>query len=1046
VHAGRLRRRWPHRFSSAPGSGRGPLRDAVCRRICFASLLLLSGLTACTDNAVTSQQRLRQVLNDYRPFVVRFTDGGEHRPCAARTLPEPLCEGALDPRDERETAVLQFGMRTGGRQIDDLHAAAMAELLNAAASGDATEATVKLREAADQAPEDARVAADLAAALLVAGEFGDDLDSVLRAIEKADRALELRSDLVAALFNRALALSWIPLPHQAVAAWDRLLDVEQDEAWRREAMERRSRMLALLARGEEPPVLARCREAAHGFGEPAEVIGDLDGEVQQVRLYVEEELLREWGAAVEAGDGVSAARRLAVASYLVAALESAGGDAVVLRLGLESIQQALRTGSGSLRALARAHRLYGEARVAHDAGEDYEVVGRTFEEAARLLESAGSPFAVWPRFYLAVETHHRPDYPAALDALRRLRRSLPDGDRVVTAYCEWMEGLTRSKQAYLEEALHHFQHADELFAAAGEAENVSAMDSQAALKWEGLGRLDEAWQSHRAALAARQRQYKSRRIQNALSGVAEILERQGRTVPALLFFDEWVAEAQISDNPLSQALAWTGRAKARLALGWRAAAVDDLKRAGAALPGVESYGLRLETRAGVETARAAVYERDDPAAALAALQSVHDVLVASDLRLSLVDVLLMQARLHGRRGSLQEQEAKLTDAIDEVERQRGLIGDDSKRVSYLDQARHVMEEAVAFYLDSGRPEEAFQLSERMRSPVMREEHRRRGIGGELRTLDQLQRELGENTTVLSYLLLGERLVRWEVSRDGLRVQEERDVDRGRLQDDVGRFVASVRDVSIDRGSPLGPRLVPDSLAARQDAQLLIVPDGPLYFLPFAALPVSGGDSLVADHATVVTAPSASVSLDLARRERMLETSEERTALVVANFEHDRQGYPELPSLVSGPEDLKGLRFPGMKTTFLTGPSATRERFLRMFGRFTTVYFGGHGIVRGRYLGGALLLAPDGPDDDGLLSHQDLLGVDGGRLRTQVVILAACNTGVGDLSGTEGPMSAAQPFLAIGVPTVYGSLWPIRQGETMVRDHAILQVYGSPAAL
>jgi hypothetical protein len=108
------------------------------------------------------------------------------------------------------------------------------------------------------------------------------------------------------------------------------------------------------------------------------------------------------------------------------------------------------------------------------------------------------------------------------------------------------------------------------------------------------------------------------------------------------------------------------------------------------------------------------------------------------------------------------------------------------------------------------------------------------------------------------------------------------------------------------------------------------------------------------------------------------------------------------------------------------------------------------------------MAPEGGDDEshGVLGQSDLLRqVESGDLHTEMVVLAACNTGRGAVSASEGAMSAARPFLALGVPRVAATLWPIDSASLEEiprgawasgpfvaraggREHAKFQVYGA----
>jgi CHAT domain-containing protein len=76
------------------------------------------------------------------------------------------------------------------------------------------------------------------------------------------------------------------------------------------------------------------------------------------------------------------------------------------------------------------------------------------------------------------------------------------------------------------------------------------------------------------------------------------------------------------------------------------------------------------------------------------------------------------------------------------------------------------------------------------------------------------------------------------------------------------------------------------------------------------------------------------------------------------------------------------------------------------------------------LGSAIALAPSG-NDDGLLTATELLTM---RLQANLVVLSACNTGRGRITG-DGVVGLSRVLISAGAPSVLVSLWSVPDAPT-----------------
>jgi CHAT domain-containing protein len=238
-------------------------------------------------------------------------------------------------------------------------------------------------------------------------------------------------------------------------------------------------------------------------------------------------------------------------------------------------------------------------------------------------------------------------------------------------------------------------------------------------------------------------------------------------------------------------------------------------------------------------------------------------------------------------------------------------------------------------------------------------------------------------------------------------------------------------------APLSEVLLGPVAVRLSGKRLLVVGDGEMQALPFAALPdPMGGEPLVAHH-EIVSLPSVSVLAEL-RREAAGRPTAPRSLWVLADPDFDRR-FPPLPYSRQEAQTIQELAPVGTSTVVL-GREASREAVLGGDLRnYRFLHFATHNSFVGGDPGGAgggpgtgqLVLAQvDAAGHrvaNGALRLADIYQLD---LRADLVVLSACQSGQGREIRGEGLVGMTRGFFYAGAERVLVSLWNVNDRVTV----------------
>lgn len=214
------------------------------------------------------------------------------------------------------------------------------------------------------------------------------------------------------------------------------------------------------------------------------------------------------------------------------------------------------------------------------------------------------------------------------------------------------------------------------------------------------------------------------------------------------------------------------------------------------------------------------------------------------------------------------------------------------------------------------------------------------------------------------------------------------------------------------------------------SRLTIVPHGQLFRLSFAALQDSQGHYLVESYALNYS-PSLGVLRLTGQRKELLGHREPRY-LIVADPQSSRGLTKDspLPALPGARAEAQALyrRLPRAETTLLVGAAASKQAVLQRAAGATVLHLATHAIVHDdqpweSFL--ALSTSDKSEARDGRLTVEEIYGL---HLQTDLVVLSACRTAVGKVSG-DGMAGLTRAFFYGGAPSVMATLWDVADEPT-----------------
>ncbi len=295
------------------------------------------------------------------------------------------------------------------------------------------------------------------------------------------------------------------------------------------------------------------------------------------------------------------------------------------------------------------------------------------------------------------------------------------------------------------------------------------------------------------------------------------------------------------------------------------------------------------------------------------------------------------------------------------------------------------------------------------------------------SLQKLSKQLPPQTGFLSYFFGQNSLYTWLILPEGREVAyhfSQTPLTSNELKEKVNTLfdMLSRRDQLSGKRASFSQlaehtyeQLYPEVLRKTLPPNMLIIPDGLLYYLPFEILLTEEADTaalwqdwpFLLEEQQIQYAYSAGVWLE---QKAMQSQAPERLLVVAPSFSpNDPRALPPL-SQDDYLTELAGAEI-------MSEEAASLSAFRQMAARYRLIHLHTHALSEG---------VPRIELSDSSLFLSDIYAL---PLQSELVVLSACQTGSGEVLEGEGAMSLARAFSYAGTQNLIASLWKVNEKST-----------------
>ena len=298
------------------------------------------------------------------------------------------------------------------------------------------------------------------------------------------------------------------------------------------------------------------------------------------------------------------------------------------------------------------------------------------------------------------------------------------------------------------------------------------------------------------------------------------------------------------------------------------------------------------------------------------------------------------------------------------------------------------------------------------------------ISAEPVKLADLQKGIDASSAILAYWISDGELTVWMITNSSV-LKKSVPISKMDLTIQIDKTRNAIKSNALKNANEGLKQLYSELILPLADElknlkNLVIIPNGPLHFIPFQALMNERGEYLV-EKFNLTYAPSAGVYLLCSGK--TAEKGSRFMGMALGDISvGNNVGLP-------GTEDELKKILPLFSEKISVFGNESSETFAKKnAGNYNFIHFATHGIYNYRQPLYSFLLFPPTDSDDGRLNVWEVFEM---NLNSKLVTLSACETGLGNLDQGDELIGLSRAFLYAGSSSVIVSLWSVADYPTSI---------------